>query len=62
MINLPLLPNCFSVSRISRNSKSLLMPMTIGIIPIKPIANGGTANANNAANEEITTSSIMPKN
>ena len=54
--------DCFSVSDVSRNSKILLIPMTIGIIPIKPKTNGGTASESNAANDEIATSIIIPRN
>ena len=36
--------------------------MTIGIIPIKASSNDGKANAINAANDEIMTSIIIPRN
>ena len=43
-------------------SKSRLTPITIGIIPIKPRINEGTAKASKAARDDITTSIIIPKN
>ena len=58
----PFLLDCFSVSDLSRNSKSLFIPMIIGIVPMKPMTTGGTANARKAAEEEITTSKIIPRN
>lgn len=56
------LPFCFSESKVSRDSKSLLIPIAIGIIPKKPRINAGTAKASKAANEEIITSTIIPRN
>jgi hypothetical protein len=50
------------VSGILRNFDSFLIPIIIGMKPIRPITNGGMAKASKAANDEITTSNTIPRN
>jgi len=50
------------VSGFPRNFVSLLIPIIIGMKPIRPIAKAGIAKASKAANDEITTSNTIPRN
>ena len=54
--------NCFFFIGASCNSNNLLIPRIIGINPIKPITNKGTAKVRNAANDEIITRTSIPRN
>jgi hypothetical protein len=50
------------VSGFPRKFVSLLIPIIIGMKPIRPITNAGIAKASKAADDEITTSNTIPRN